>query len=105
MTGNHRKSRPVVRPLRLSMVCVVFAASWAVLSSGVILQSHVTAASVPSFNSDVAPILQKNCFACHTSTTKMGDLVMESYNSLMKGGTHGSPIVPHNARGSRLALM
>lgn len=35
----------------------------------------------------------------------MGDLVMESYDSLMKGGTHGAPIVPHNAHRSRLALM
>jgi len=105
MTGNQRKFRLVVRPLRLAMVCMVFVASWAVLNSGVILQSHVTAASVPSFNSDVVPILQKNCLACHASTTKMGDLVMESYDSLMKGGAHGSPIVPRNARGSRLAMM
>ena len=35
----------------------------------------------------------------------MGDLVMDSYASLMKGGIHGSPIVAHNAHGSRLAQM
>ena len=35
----------------------------------------------------------------------MGDLVMESYDSLIKGGTHGPLILPHNARESRLSLM
>ncbi len=105
MSCNHWKFRSFIKPVRLAIVCPVLVASWAAFNSRVILASHATAASVPSFNSDIAPILQKNCLACHTSSTKMGDLVMESYDSLMKGGTHGAPIVPHNAHASRLALM
>jgi WD40 repeat protein len=87
------------------MVCTVFVSFWAAFNFDVIFESRVKAASVPSFSADIAPILQKNCLACHTSSTKMGGLVMDSYDSLIKGGTHGAVIVPHNARGSRLALM
>jgi WD40 repeat protein len=35
----------------------------------------------------------------------MGGLVMESYDSLTKGGTHGAPIIPGNADGSRIVQM
>src|SRR5215470_4036290 len=105
MSGNHKKTRSIVKPLRIAMICAVFVACCVMFNSGFKFQSRVKAASVPSFSTDVSPILQKNCVACHSSTTKMGDLVMDSYDSLMKGGTHGSPVVPHNAHGSRLALM
>ncbi|QNI32441.1 hypothetical protein H7849_26315 [Alloacidobacterium dinghuense] len=87
------------------MMAAVLVASWAIFHSGFSSESHVAADSVPNFNSDVAPILQKNCLACHTTSTKMGDFVMDSYDSLMKGGIHGPVIVPHDAKQSRLALM
>jgi WD40 repeat protein len=105
MQSHFRKSRSVVKPARLGTACAVLVAAYAVFNSSATLESHATAESVPSFNSDIAPILQKNCLACHSSTEKMGGLVMESYDSLIKGGAHGSPILPHNARESRLALM
>ena len=35
----------------------------------------------------------------------MGGLVMENYDSLIKGGAHGPPIVPGNADGSRIIQM
>jgi hypothetical protein len=35
----------------------------------------------------------------------MGGLVMESYDTLIKGGAHGPPIVPGNADGSRIIQM
>jgi WD40 repeat protein len=65
----------------------------------------VRADSAPNFNSQVAPILQKNCLACHSSTAKMGGLVMESYDALMKGGAHGVAIVPGHADQSRMIQM
>jgi len=62
-------------------------------------------ADPPQFTSQIAPILQKNCLACHSATAKMGGLVMESYDSLMKGGAHGPVIVPGRADESRLIQM
>ena len=55
--------------------------------------------------SQVTPILQKNCLACHSAAAKMGGLVMESYDSLMKGGTHGVSIVPGKSEQSRIVQM
>ena len=67
------------------------------------LQAH--AAATPSFSSDVAPILQKNCLACHSSAAKMGGLVMEKFDLLMKGGAHGPVIIPGKSGESRLVMM
>ena len=67
--------------------------------------SCAMAAETPGFDAQIAPILQKNCLACHSSTARMGGLVMENYDSLIKGGAHGAPIVPGNADGSRIIQM
>jgi WD40 repeat protein len=67
------------------------------------LQAH--AAPPPAFSSDIAPILQKNCLACHSSAAKMGGLVMEKFDLLMKGGAHGPVIIPGKSGESRLILM
>ena len=40
------------------------------------------------FEMRIRPVLAKNCFSCHTAT-KMGGLVMESRDSLLKGGQSG----------------
>lgn len=77
----------------LPAICAVFAIQ------------QVRAASPPNFATDVAPILQKNCLACHSSASKMGGLVMEKFDLLMKGGKHGPAIVPGKSGESRLVLM
>lgn len=78
---------------------------WAVLDRGMSAEPRAPAVSTPSFTSQVAPILEKNCLACHSRAAKMGGLVMENYDSLIKGGTHGRVIVPGKADESRLVLM
>jgi roadblock/LC7 domain-containing protein len=70
-----------------------------------LLAFPVYAASTPAFNSNVAPILQKNCLACHSSTAKMGGLVMDKFDLLMKGGAHGPVIIPGKSGESRLVMM
>jgi WD40 repeat protein len=78
-----------------------FATLWALGGSAAMLH----AASGPDFNTKVAPILQKNCLACHSKAAKMGGLVMETYADLMKGGSHGPAIVPGKAGESRMIAM
>jgi dipeptidyl aminopeptidase/acylaminoacyl peptidase len=70
-----------------------------------LLALRAGAASPPSFSADVVPILQKNCLGCHSSAAKMGGLVMEKFDLLMKGGAHGPPIIPGKSGESRLVLM
>jgi WD40 repeat protein len=67
--------------------------------------SAMRAQSASDFNTKVAPILQKNCLACHSSAAKMGGLVMENYALLMKGGGHGPAIVAGKADDSRIIAM
>jgi WD40 repeat protein len=63
------------------------------------------AAPATSQFADIASILQKNCLACHSSTAKMGGLIMDNYAALMKGGAHGPAIVPGKADDSRMIQM
>jgi WD40 repeat protein len=69
------------------------------------LEHRVMAASTPSFTKDVVPILQKNCLACHSKVSHKSGLIVDSYESLMKGGKHGQVIAPHDANGSRIVAM
>jgi hypothetical protein len=45
------------------------------------------------FETEVRPVLAKNCFACHTATA-LGNLSMSSGDALRKGGNSGPAIVP-----------
>jgi Planctomycete cytochrome C len=48
-----------------------------------------------SFSKDVYPILRKRCMPCHASDSdNPSNLFMDSYEDIMKGGKHGSPIIP-----------
>src|SRR5579884_4116176 len=47
-------------------------------------------------------IFQKHCLACHDAKQREGELVMETFAGLMKGGENGSPVVPGKADESPL---
>jgi WD40 repeat protein len=85
-------------------LCLALALSWAALWSVPGTQT-THAAATPTFSADIAPILQKNCLACHSSAAKMGGFVMESYDLLMKGGKDGPAIIPGQGEQSRLVQM
>ena len=53
-----------------------------------------------SFINDVAPILQKNCFACHDAKKKKGKLEMTSFENFRKGGSKDDPISAGKAKES-----
>ncbi len=61
--------------------------------------------NAPSYTSDIAPILTRNCIGCHSANTKMGGLVLETFDGLEKGGKRGPSIVPGNSAQSPLYLM
>jgi WD40 repeat protein len=54
------------------------------------------------YDKDVEPILVNKCMFCHSGNLKEGKLDMASYESLVKGGKRGNPIVPGNADASLL---
>ena len=46
------------------------------------------------FQSDVLPMLQVNCIACHNKTTNENELVLETVGDILKGGSTGPSVVP-----------
>jgi len=62
-------------------------------------------AGEPTYNHDIAPILNENCSGCHLSKVKMGGLNLETYDGMMQGGSTGKVIVPGDSKTSRLYLM
>ena len=55
-----------------------------------------------SFINDVAPILQKNCFACHDAKKKKGKFDMTTYENFRKGGSKDDPIEPGKSKDSHI---
>ncbi|MDE3058295.1 MAG: hypothetical protein KGJ59_10100 [Bacteroidota bacterium] len=48
-----------------------------------------------SFSKDVFPIIKKHCLPCHASDSdNRSELVLESYDDIITGGKHGTPVVP-----------
>ncbi|SNT35469.1 Cytochrome c, mono- and diheme variants [Granulicella rosea] len=46
------------------------------------------------FAENVAPVLEKNCYGCHSATKQKGGLRVDSRDALLKGGESGPAIVP-----------
>src|SRR5262245_9555452 len=54
------------------------------------------------YTQDIEPILVNKCMFCHSGPVKEAKLDMGTYESLMKGGKSGSPIIPGKAAESML---
>ena len=60
--------------------------------------------SAVSFELEILPILQANCLACHSASERLGDLVLENPQGILKGGDSGPAVVAGNS-GESLLLM
>ncbi len=49
------------------------------------------------FESEVLPVLQRNCLACHNQSRAKGDLNLETPQAALKGGSSGPGLVPGKA--------
>jgi WD40 repeat protein len=58
--------------------------------------------SSADFVRDVAPILSKNCVACHNARKAEGGLNLESHSALMQGGDSDAAVEPGNPEDSYL---
>ena len=88
-----------------------FGPSW--LGVGLlVLFLHGTGLSVPNptdaapgFEQEIRPILESNCGSCHSSESHRSGLVLESVDSLLKGGALDGPaIIAGNSAASPLML-
>src|SRR5215469_6432237 len=54
----------------------------------------VFAQRAPLFKSEILPVLEKNCVACHGPSQKMGGLDLSSFTGMMNGSSSGPVIAP-----------
>jgi hypothetical protein len=62
----------------------------------------LSAAEPMDFNTTVQPILQKHCLDCHAAADAEKGLVLENFETLMKGGESGAAIVAGKSADSLL---
>ena len=58
-----------------------------------------------NFETEILPLLAKNCLACHKSPDPENDLVLETPEAIRKGGEHGPAVVPGQSGQSRLLQL
>jgi WD40 repeat protein len=58
-----------------------------------------------TYEKDIEPILVNKCLFCHSGAVKEGKFDLGSYESFMKGGKRGKPIVPGKSAESRLVHL
>src|SRR4051812_2426279 len=57
------------------------------------------------FEKEILPIFRRNCLACHSATEAQSDLVLESPQTILKGGSEGPAVVPGKGSESRLLKL
>lgn len=57
------------------------------------------------FEGEILPILRRNCLACHSEAVAKSELVLETPQTIAKGGASGSAVEPGSADDSMLLLV
>jgi len=81
-------------------ICLLSAAALALTCAG----SRAAEATATNFQA-VATIFEKHCLDCHAAQDPEANLVLETYESLLKGGESGPAIVPGHSSDSLLVKM
>ena len=67
-----------------------------------LVPSTFAARKTPTFEVDILPILEANCFSCHGTASPQANLDLRSLSSILKGGKSGPAIVVGSAGKSLL---
>lgn len=65
----------------------------------------VRAQTPPDYTRQIHPLFTKYCTGCHSDEDHEGKLSLESYGSLLKGGSKGAAVSPGRADQSRMILV
>ncbi len=97
-------------PRRRTSICAALA-----ISLGLFASSPLSADEIPiavlertdpvDFQRELLPILRKNCLACHNDTDAESDLVLETPETILKGGLEGPAVVPGKPEESLLLAL
>src|SRR5438093_13419877 len=84
---------------RMKTVSVALLISWSV---GLAIGTAAEPDKAPGFESDIVPILQAKCWACHSGASPQAGLDLRSPDSILKGGKSGPAVKPGSSAGSLL---
>jgi hypothetical protein len=90
--------------------CFMVAVFAVVFSSISVLSAPIEVAEIKrdsqvDFEREILPIFRRNCLACHSATEAQSDLVLESPQTILKGGSEGLAVVPSKGAESRLIKL
>jgi mono/diheme cytochrome c family protein len=95
-----RRATPLGVTLGLSVVCLIAAS----LLPGLVAttnaapappQAALTTEQAAFFEKNIRPVLANNCYGCHSADSKAaGGLLVDSRETLLKGGRSGPAIIP-----------
>jgi hypothetical protein len=57
------------------------------------------------FEKEILPLFRRNCLACHSATEAESDLVLETPQTILKGGSEGPAVVAGKSAESLLLMM
>src|SRR5262245_41029444 len=106
---NVQRVRAIVTPLVLLWPCfaALFAADEgpnAAQKSSIPIAEFKGVATV-DFENEILPILKNNCLACHNQTKAKADLVLETPQTILKGGESGPAVIPGKSSESLLLKL
>jgi len=78
------------------------ASSRAACLLGLLLANAAQAQEKVTYNDQVLPLIEQHCANCHNPDKKKGDLVLTSYNALLKGGGSGAIVAAGSPDSSKL---
>jgi mono/diheme cytochrome c family protein len=57
-----------------------------------------------TYATDIRPIFEQNCFRCHGEKRARGDVRLDNLEAVLKGGEHGTVVIPGNSAKSSLVI-
>lgn len=99
-----------LRMAALLLTAVAFLAGLAPLASAADKPKPLAIAEVKhegpvDFEKEVLPILRRSCLACHNTSDKESDLILETPQTILKGGSEGPSVVPGKGAESLLLQL
>ena len=103
-------SSPQVFSIRFASLVVAIATATQLLSPHHLHAQSITIAKVDrsdpvNFQKEIIPILQRKCLACHSTSERQGDLILETPQMTLKGGDTGPAVVAGNGAESLLLKL
>ncbi|MEZ6070246.1 MAG: c-type cytochrome domain-containing protein [Pirellulales bacterium] len=87
---------------------VILFLCWGTLPAEGVVPSALAVAAEPAaidYTTQIAPVFAKYCNGCHNADDAEGELVLDGYAAVLKGGAEGAVVVPGNVAESRLIAL